>query len=323
MLDLGLRMDFERRAQAGASPDDVQALARRLHDADGETALADRLSLAAAFANVAFAAPDRVAETYDAIARGWLGEGARGPIVAASGEAPAPVGSSLWPAFWTLLDDAAGGMGAGEITPRTAALGALLSPALRDRSATAALAYPGVREAAAGGYPPRMTLEALARCPAGSLGHEFYRLIVDNGFDLEVLDREALGLSGLTPPLDYLNARILQCHDLWHIVGGYQTTALHEVAISAFQLAQFGHGYSAMFLAVTAASSAMRDTASQRLIMDVMMTAWRHGRETPPMIGIPWEAVWDQTTQGVRAQFGIAPYVSPYPADLFEALRAA
>jgi ubiquinone biosynthesis protein Coq4 len=323
MVDLALRMEFERRAQAGATLDDVQALAQWLREADAEPSVRDRLSLAAAFAHVAFAAPDRVVETYDAMARGWLGDGPVGPVIAASGEAPVPIDPPLWEAFWSLLDDAAGGVAAGEITPRTAALGADLSPALRQRSVAAALAYPGVREAASAGYPPKMTLEALARCPAGSVGHEFYRLIVDNGFDLEVLDREALGLSGLTPPLDYLNARILQCHDLWHIVAGYRTTALHEVAISAFQLAQFGHGYSAMFLAVTAASTSVRGADGHRLIMDVMMTAWRHGRQTPPMIGIAWETVWDQTTEAVRARFGISPYISPYPADLFEAQRAA
>jgi ubiquinone biosynthesis protein Coq4 len=323
MVDVATRTEFEQGAQGGAATADLEALAKRLREVQPEPSAPERLRLAAAFAHVAFAAPDRVAQTYDAIARGWLGDGPEVAPIAASGAAPIAIDPSLWPEFWALLDDAARGMDAGEITPRTAALGAHFGQALRDRSAAAAMVYAGVREAAAAGYPPRMTLEALAACPAGSLGNEFYRLIVDNGFDLEVLDREALGLSTLVPPLDYLNARILQCHDLWHIVGGYRTTALHEVAISAFQLAQFGHGYSAMFLAVTAASLAMRDAASHRLIMDVMMTAWRHGRQTPPMIGIPWETVWGRTTEEVRAEFGVTPYVSPYPADLFEALKAA
>jgi ubiquinone biosynthesis protein Coq4 len=323
MIDQARTADFERQAQAGAKAETLMALAARVQAAGMASMAADRLSLAAAFAHAAFAAPDRIVDTYDVIARGWLGEDIQAAPIAAASAAPVTIGQPLWTAFWDLLNDAGSGMSAGDVTSRTAALGACLDPALGARFAQAALAYPGVAEAAAGGYPPKLTLDALARCPAGSLGHQFYRLIVDNGFDLEVLDRDALGLSGLPSPLDYLNARILQCHDLWHIVGGYQTTALHEVAISAFQLAQFGHGYSAMFLAVTATAAAMRGADSQRLIMDVMMTAWRHGRETPPMIGIPWEAVWDETTEGVRAQFGIGPYVSPYPADLFEALKAA
>ena len=69
------------------------------------------------------------------------------------------------------------------------------------------------------------------------------------------VSREALSLASLPPALRYLNTRILQMHDIWHLAGGFKTTALHEIAISAFQQAQFGHGYSAMFLAVVTAAS--------------------------------------------------------------------
>jgi ubiquinone biosynthesis protein Coq4 len=172
------------------------------------------------------------------------------------------------------------------------------------------------------GPPPRFTLAALAACPKGSLGRTFHDLIVDNNFDLEVLDREALGLSDLPAPLDYLNARILQCHDLWHIVGGYRTTALHEVAISAFQAAQFGHGYSAIFLAVIAART-NADPGLFGLIMDVTLDAWRHGRETPALIVVDWPAVWAGSIEEVRAGLGVTAFVSPHPADLFEQLKAA
>ena len=167
------------------------------------------------------------------------------------------------------------------------------------------------------------TLQALARCPAGSLGAEFHSLVVDNGFDLEVLDREALGLEKLPAPLPYLNARILQCHDLWHIVAGYRTTALHEVAISAFQLAQFGHHYSAMFLGMVLARVAFEQPQGGKLMLDTILTAWAHGRRTPPLLAVNWPAVWDLPVAEVRAKLRVDPYVSPYPADLFEQLSAA
>ena len=187
----------------------------------------------------------------------------------------------------------------------------------------AALAYPGVPVAVAQGYPKPFTLDVLARCPSDSLGGVFHALIVDNGFDLEVLDRQSLGLDKLPPPLDYLNARILQCHDLWHIVGGYQTTALHEVAISAFQLAQFGHQYSAMFLGMVLTRLAFERPEGQAIMLPVILTAWTHGRRTPPLLGVNWEAVWTRPLAEVRAKLGVTPYVSPFPADLFEQLSVA
>jgi ubiquinone biosynthesis protein Coq4 len=194
---------------------------------------------------------------------------------------------------------------------------------MRARTGRAALAYPGVAAAVAQGYPERFTLEALVRCPAGSLGRAFHDLIVDNGFDLEVLDREALGLKDLDPPHDYLNARILQCHDLWHLLAGYRTTGLHEVAISAFQAAQFGHAYSAMFLAAALSRAAVERPEAAGVLLDVILTAWTHGRESPPILGLDWPTLWDLPVEAVRERLGLATYVSPYPADLFEQLMAA
>jgi ubiquinone biosynthesis protein Coq4 len=322
MIDTAEKAAFEALANAPCDTAAIETLARRLKAAGPAPTLADRLEFGTRLIRPAVAAPGGLVAAYDAAARGWLGAAVEGPTVAFDDSA-APVPAAFWSAFWTLIADVESGEAMGAITPRTAALGGFLDEGLRPLAARAALAFPGVAEAAAGGYPPRMTLEALAACPAGSLGHEFYRLIVDNGFDLEVLDREALGLADMAPPLDYLNARILQCHDLWHIVGGYRVTALHEVAISGFQMAQFGHGYSAMFLALMAASGAVRAPEAYSLIMDTIFTAWAHGRRSPPMIGIPWEDVWSETTPAIRARFGIQPYVSPYPADLFELLRPA
>jgi ubiquinone biosynthesis protein Coq4 len=194
---------------------------------------------------------------------------------------------------------------------------------VKARVGRAALAYPGCREAVAQGYPQRFTLAALARCPKGSLGAAFHALIVDNGFDLEVLDRDALGLAQAEPPHDYLNTRILQCHDLWHLAAGYRTTGLHEVAISGFQAGQFGHHYSAMFLGMVLARAAFERPEAAPVLLETITTAWTHGRESPPLLGLDWAALWDRPLEAVRAEIGLSPYASPYPADLFEQLAAA
>src|SRR6185437_2238961 len=225
------RAGVEALAQAGAEDDAARALGARLKASPQPQ---DVKALAALWLHGAAAAPERIPGIYDAVAEGYLGEplGAK-PVRtdAAAAERPAPIPPAFWQGLWELLDEPRGGLGAAGVTSRTAALSGLLSADLAARVGKASLAYPGVPAAVAQGYPRRFTLAALARCPPGSLGGRFHALIVDNGFDLEVLDRTALGLDKLPPPLDYLNARILQCHDLWHITGGYETTALHEVAI--------------------------------------------------------------------------------------------
>ena len=208
-----------------------------------------------------------------------------------------------------------------DITVRTAALTEFLSPEYHDRVAAMALRYPGVAEAAAGGVPPRFTLEDLAACPRDSLGGSMHSFVVDNGFDLEVLDRDSLGLTDLPYPLDYLNIRILQCHDIWHLVADHKTSGLHEVSISGFQMAQFGHQYSSMFLGMLLAKVAFTQPDAASFTLDTILTGYRHGRQTPPLLGVEWEAVWDRPIPVIRQELGVTPYDSPYPAWILEELQ--
>lgn len=325
MIDAAGRARFDAVVRDGPPPEtDIAGLAALLRADPLTDPAQDRLLLAAAFAHAAFAAPDRIAAIYDAAARGWLGALEAAPIAPLS-EPPLALPDGFLDVFWQLVGDAGQNrMDAIEITTRSAGLGGWFGPDHQRRVCAANLAYPGVAEAARQGLPPRFTVEALAACDPGTVGNDFYRLIADNGFDLEVLDRDALGLAALPHPLDYLNTRVLQCHDLWHITAGYHTTALHEIAISGFQMGQFGHAYSSMFLAVvTTAAAASPVPGGFGLLLDVVLGGWKHGRETPPMLGIGWEEAWNSPVDVVRSRFGIAAFSDPWPADLIEQARAA
>jgi ubiquinone biosynthesis protein Coq4 len=313
---------FESRVAQGGSRAEARADARALRSGDHEATF----RIAAQCLSVATAVPEHLVEVYDGLAEGWLGHAPDGEAIGATGATfqASPVPSRLWDALWELVLDPGAGRDPADITVRTAALTGLLPPEFHRRVAAMALRYPGVAEASAAGVPPRFTLEALAACPAGSLGGQLHSLVVDDGFDLEVLDRDALDLAELPPPLEYLNIRILQCHDIWHLVAGYETTGLHEVAISGFQMAQFGHQYSSMFLGMVLTKVAFTEPfEGMGFLLDTVLSAYTHGRQTPPLLGVEWEAVWDRPVTAIRAAQGVAPYDSPYPAGLLEELRSA
>ncbi|MGZ3403333.1 MAG: Coq4 family protein [Phenylobacterium sp.] len=322
MSDPQERAGFEALAQAGADDDDAaRALGARLK---ASCQPADLKALAALWIHGAAAAPERLPGIYDAVAEGYLGEAVGAPSVRTDATAPPEaIPAAFWKGLWELLEEPPAGLEAVNLTTKTAALAGLIPPRTQARVGKAELCYPGVPAAVAQGYPQPFELAALARCPPASLGATFHDLIVDNGFDLEVLDRKALGLDQLPPPLDYLNARILQCHDLWHIVAGYRTTALHEVAISGFQLGQFGHHYSSMFLGMVLTRVAFERPEGGAIMLPTILSAWAHGRRTPPLLGVDWPAIWVRPLAEVRDQLGVTPYVSPFPADLFEQLSVA
>ena len=318
------RSRFETLAASGLTGSEVAALAAKVRAGDPDSEGAAR-SLAAALAHADFLAPERIAEYYDQAAHGWYGVPVAAPAVFTPtiSNDPAPLAPEFWADFWGLVNDTGTGMDAGTVTVRTAALGAHLSTGYTERLAKACLAYPGVAAAASGGPPGRFRLDDLAACPEGSLGHAFYRMTIDNGFDLEVLDRDSLNLERLPEPLHYLNARMLQVHDLWHIVGGYHLTGLHEIAISGFQMAQFGHGYSAMFLAMVVGSTSLKAGAYTPLMLDTILSAWVHGRQTPALLGVVWEDIWAKPADEIRSLLGVRLYNSPFPPDIFEQAAAA
>lgn len=313
MPDIATTQRFESIVQTGRG--DPVSLARAAKQ--GDTAAG--ADLAALLTRAGWVEPETIVDVYDAATAGWLGED-HPPVDLTRGSGQAS--PALWPPFWDFIDDVAM-MDAGAFTTRVAGLGQHVDDGFAARAGRASLAFTGVPDAAAQGWPPKFTMGELSLCPAGSLGHEFYRQMIDNNFDLEVLDRDALGLSKLPPPLDYLNARALQCHDLWHLVGGYHLTALHETAISGFQLAQFGHNYSAQYLAFILTKAALKRPEGVPLLLEVTLTGWRHGRTTPSLMAVDWQGVWNEPTARVRERLGVTAYASPVPADLIEQMRQA
>jgi ubiquinone biosynthesis protein Coq4 len=320
MTDTTLQTEqFVAMVGTGGDRASGHAVAQSLRSGDREATA----RVAALCLNAALLAPELLVEIYDGLTEGWLG-GAPAAEPAVGSPVATEVPSELWEAIWALVLDPDAGRDPADITVRTAALTSLLPVGFNQRLAAMALRYPGVATAATSGLPPRFSLPDLARCPAGSLGARLHSLVVDDGFDLEVLDRDSLGLTDLPPPLDYLNVRILQCHDVWHLVAGYQTTGLHEVAISGFQMAQFGHHYSSMFLGVVLTKVACTQPfEGMGFLLDTILSAYQHGRETTPLLGVEWEAIWDQSIDEIRSRLGVEPYQSPYPAGLLEALRSA
>ena len=297
-------------------PDQLRAavLAARANKAEGRERMLGAMTWAA------FSCPSATQAVYDLIAQTWLTPDAEVRTSLSDNWAEAPIPADFWSKFWEAVEGPTEGYDALTITQAIAALGGAVDDSFGSLAEQCANEHPGADDAAEKTIPGLLDLQALSECPAGSLGHELYRLLSANGFDPEVLDRNAIMLGALPPALQYLNTRILQMHDVWHLVAGYTTDSIHEVAISSFQLAQFGHNYSAMFLATAGQIAHRNNPAGFRAFFQVIAEAWQHGRTTPPMMAIEWEQQFDQPIGEIRDRFGIAPFESRLPPNLIESL---
>jgi ubiquinone biosynthesis protein COQ4 len=84
-------------------------------------------------------------------------------------------------------------------------------------------------------YDPEIDLARLEALPAGSLGHEYARLMRDNGLD-PLGDLLALGAPQNL--LEYSFRRAYKLHDVMHVVLGCDTSVLGEVRIVSYSVGQ-------------------------------------------------------------------------------------
>ncbi len=266
-----------------------------------------------------YSCPDATTAVYDNIASAWLGRGPTPKVP--TGLAESPLEDSFWEAYWEVVEGPPEGYDALTVTVAVAALGSAVHSDYEPIAEINAHNHPGAAIAVTSEIPGFTDIEALASCPKDSLGLLLHEMLVENGYDPEVLDREAIELSAKPHALHYLNARILQMHDVWHLVAGYTTHSSNEIAISAFQLAQFGHNYSAMFLAAGMAMSTTKEPRGFTILMQIITEAWQHGRETPFMMNIPWEEEWNNPLDEIRSRYSIPTYQSVFPPDLLESVE--
>lgn len=275
---------------------------------------------AALMAHAAFIEPERQIAIFDAIAAAWLDHGlderanvlrAHLPFLGADkneGGRQAP--KELWDAFWGVMAfDPQNPGDATSFTLKVVAIGLAYDEDLIARCEAALLLHEDVHNLVA--IPEhRIKTEDLLACPKGSLGDDLHTMLTTNGYDLEVIDPDAVLLAPHYVAQNRTNRRILLLHDIWHLVAGYGFTGPGEVAISGFQLAQFGQNYSTRFLAVVTTVMAYTRLNDPDMFITLIAEGWRHGRETMPLMSKPWEVLVNEPISTLRADMGISAFAS-------------
>lgn len=314
MIDTSVRAAFENMAISGKG--DASALAAGLRR--NVTGVGLR-ALAAKLVHVAVCAPARLIDVYDGAAHGWL-SGILYPPGTRNTKNDRPP-EAFWEAFWQVLEQPAADRRRGAFTLATARLAGLLDPQINARVAATTADFRGVREAAARGLLERIDVRDLAGMPPSTLGGVVHREAMVRGQLGRILDPAALSLDTLPAPLGYLNARILESHLVWATVAGYSHAELDELALAAFQMAQFGHHYSSLLLALTMTTIAMERPEGLEIVLESIFRGWLHGRETRPLLGVAWSELWDLPIDAVRQSLGVTPFPSPLTAAVWQTSR--
>lgn len=163
-------------------------------------------------------------------------------------------------------------------------------------------------------YCEPYSFDELGKLAPGTLGREYYQHIVDNNLNREIatgyrafhdtLERSGK-LEGMPDDVKYAVLRGFQIHDLLHIVTGFDTTGLGEIALQAFGMAQMRSLYFATWISVVTTRAAFLQPDSQVPLMSAITEGWSLGRRVPQLNVVKWESMLDRPVSGIRREFGV------------------
>ncbi len=160
--------------------------------------------------------------------------------------------------------------------------------------------------------------EALAAMPAGSLGRAYFEWTATRDFD-------AAGLADairkqvpreLGGPFPTMAARVVDMHDLWHILNGWDSDIHGELHLLGFSYAQLGsYGWTILGrLAVLFLSSGGRSDSA-----GYFRHAVARGHKAKTLAGVDWEALLPLPLEEVRRRLDVdepVPYHRLEQADI-------
>jgi ubiquinone biosynthesis protein Coq4 len=159
-----------------------------------------------------------------------------------------------------------------------------------------------------------LSLERLASCAPGTLGHGYRKFIVDNKLEANLgrnyrTFNEELHASGkldrLPADMSYMMVRGFQIHDFLHVLTGYDSSPLGELTLAAFYLAQLRFPYHAMRLAATMGHLAFVHPKLTVPAMDGIVEGWAHGRAARNLNFTRWEDELDTPLATLRTRMNL------------------
>ena len=180
-------------------------------------------------------------------------------------------------------------------------------------------ALPGGAELIDGRYSPlEPPIAQLQTLPAGTLGREYARLILQLGYDPEFFRPRPIESDG-----QWLTQRIATTHDIHHVISGFGTERAGETGVLAITAAQIGFP---AYVLLTSASQ----LANFRLKLEEfegISRAAAHGsaiaRQAQCLAIARWEEGWEKPIQQWRQELGLVDPADHEPYGLAQQLADA
>lgn len=150
---------------------------------------------------------------------------------------------------------------------------------------------------------PAHDLETLLQYPADSLGYFYAKKMKEQGFRAEDLYESM----SITSDASYVEARLSQTHDIWHIVTGFGPSVADEIGLQAFHLPQFPYPLAVSLISSSMMSTLMFCPDELPTLLDSIRKGWEMGKTAKPLFAQKWEEAWEKPLVEWRSELGLQP----------------
>jgi ubiquinone biosynthesis protein Coq4 len=152
-------------------------------------------------------------------------------------------------------------------------------------------------------YDPELpTLEKLSELPEGSLGYAYYLHLKENNLRPDFFPRE-----DIRTLLGYYITRARQTHDIWHVLSGYDSSVVEELALQGFSLAQTHATISSALIAMGLLQAGREHPEKIVWVMDMITQGFERGKAAKILIGVPWEDRLEEPLEALQKEMDIPP----------------
>jgi ubiquinone biosynthesis protein COQ4 len=150
--------------------------------------------------------------------------------------------------------------------------------------------------------PGPQDLGRLAALPEGSLGHAYAREMIRLGYDPNLH-------AGMEPESDavYVELRLSQTHDLWHVITGFETSVNGEIGLQAFHLTQFPYPLASVLTAQALLSTTIFEAGNLSALVQAIHTGLQMGQRARPLFAQRWEEDWEKPLAQWRQELNLLP----------------
>lgn len=142
--------------------------------------------------------------------------------------------------------------------------------------------------------------EALSKLPKDTLGYRYFYHLDSQGYDPDYYRK-----IDVQSDTDYVMMRIRQTHDIWHVITGFDTHPLGEIAVKAVELAQTHRPMAAAICAGGVYRYMLKQPEEFGDCLESIVAGYQMGLYAKPLLAMKWEELWDRKIVDLRERLGV------------------